>query len=211
MMTKFSRAGTQLASTALALMLVCQALPAQAQTPAQGGRAATARALPGDSVYQLDAQLQDQNGRKFSFASRAGRVSLISMFYNSCEYVCPMLIDTLQLTQNALSKAEADKLAILMVSFDPARDDVASLKGIEETRKLPPASWTLARGEEDAVRPLAAVLGIQYRQLESGEFNHTSQLILLSADGRILAKTSQLSQVDPEFLKQIRIALHAVP
>lgn len=211
MMMKFSRTTVQLASVAMALMLACQTVAIQAQTVAPAARTTTARTLPGDSVYQLDIALQDQNGRKFSFASRAGRVSLVSMFYNSCEYVCPMLIDTLQLTQNALSKAEADKLAIFMVSFDPARDDVASLKGIEETRKLPAASWTLARGEEDAVRPLAAVLGIQYRQLESGEFNHTSQLILLSADGRILAKTSQLSQVDPEFLKQIRIALHAAP
>ena len=44
-------------------------------------------------------------------------------------------------------------------------------------------------------------------QLADGEFNHTSALVLLDADGRILARTEQVgSRPDPEFLAAVRKA-----
>ena len=55
---------------------------------------------------------------------------------------------------------------------------------------------------------MAGALGIRYRQLADGEFNHTSMLVLLDADGRILARTEQVgSQPDPEFVAAVRRAL----
>jgi protein SCO1/2 len=51
------------------------------------------------------------------------------------------------------------------------------------------------------------VLGVRYRQLADGDFNHTSALLLLDADGRILARTEKLGGVpDPEFLAAVRQA-----
>jgi protein SCO1/2 len=49
------------------------------------------------------------------------------------------------------------------------------------------------------------VLGVRYRALSDGEFNHTTALILLDRDGRILARTEQVgSQPDPEFIAAVR-------
>ena len=60
------------------------------------------------------------------------------------------------------------------------------------------------------MRKLAALLGIRYRQLADGEFNHTSVLILLDAEGRILARTEKLgAKPDPAFLAAVRKALRA--
>ena len=57
------------------------------------------------------------------------------------------------------------------------------------------------------VRAVAGVLGMRYRALADGEFNHTSALVLLDADGRILARTEQMGSVpDPEFLAAVRRA-----
>jgi protein SCO1 len=51
------------------------------------------------------------------------------------------------------------------------------------------------------------VLGVRYRELANGEFNHTSALLLLDADGRILARTEQVgSTPDPEFIAAVRKA-----
>jgi protein SCO1/2 len=47
------------------------------------------------------------------------------------------------------------------------------------------------------------VLGLQYRQLPDGGFNHSSELILLDADGRIAARTNVLGRLDPTFVKSI--------
>ena len=58
------------------------------------------------------------------------------------------------------------------------------------------------------MRKTAAVLGVRYRALANGEFNHSSVLILLDADGRIVARTEKMGRVpDPEFLAKVRATL----
>ena len=54
----------------------------------------------------------------------------------------------------------------------------------------------------------AGVLGIRYRQLADGEFNHTSALVLLDADGRVAARTEIIgSKPDPAFVASVRKAV----
>jgi len=96
-----------------------------------------------------------------------------------------------------------------MVSIDPAHDTVAVLKQKADERAIATPRWAMARTDPASVRKLAAVLGIQYRALANGEFNHTTALILLDADGRIVARSSQLGSADPAFVVKVRRALQA--
>jgi protein SCO1/2 len=172
--------------------------------------AAAAAPLPPDSVLQQAGTFTDQSGRNFQLADRRGHVELVSMFYTSCTYTCPLMIDSGLGVQHALAPAEREHLQILLVSFDPKRDTPAALSAMATKRKLDLSHWTLARADADAVRKLAALLGVRYRQLASGDFNHTSGLILLDADGRILAKSDELGAVpDGTFLKAVKKALAA--
>mgnify|MGYP001556039081 FL=1 len=168
-----------------------------------GGSAHAAQPLPGDSVYQLPVQLTGQDGRQQMLSARRGRPQLVTMFYTSCKMVCPLIIDSLRLTRNALDPAIRSQIDLLAVSFDPARDDVATLRSYADKRKLDPRVWTLARAEPAQVRQLSGVLGLQYRQLPDGEFNHSSELILLDAEGRIAARTDVIGRLDPAFVKAI--------
>lgn len=168
------------------------------------GVAHAAQPLPGDSVYNLKVQLTDQDGHRQPFSARRGRYQLVTMFYSSCQMVCPMIIDSMRATRNALDPAERAKIDLLAVSFDPARDSVAALHHYAEKRKLDAPAWTLARAEPAGVRQLSGVLGLQFRQLPDGEFNHSSELILLDADGRIVARTSRIGRLDPAFVEAIR-------
>jgi len=165
--------------------------------------------LPGDSVYQLDVALTAQNGQVQALAARRGRPQLVTMFYTSCTMVCPMIVDTLRMTREAVGEPDRGRLDILAVSFDPARDDVAALRGYAAARKLDTRYWTLARTGPAATRRLAAVLGLQYRQLPDGDFNHSSELILLDADGRIAARTDVIGRLDPAFVAAVRGLLAA--
>jgi protein SCO1/2 len=165
--------------------------------------------LPGDSIYQMPLALVDQDGRGFRLANRADRPQLVSMFYTSCQYVCPLIIDTLKKTQAELAPAARAKLDVLLVSFDPARDTPERLKQVYAERKLDRASWTLARTDERSVRQLAALLGIQYRALANREINHSSALVLLDAQGRIVARTDKIGAVDAEFVAAVNQALAA--
>lgn len=169
-----------------------------------------AKELPGDSVYRLTDTYTDQDGRDFRLADGRGRVRLVTMFYTSCRYICPLIVDSAKGVEHALTPAERGRLDILLVSLDPARDDPAALKRIADKRRLDPKHWTLARTEAAGVRRTAAVLGIRYRALADGEFNHSSALVLLDGEGRVLARTEQLGAVpDPVFLAAVKSALAA--
>jgi protein SCO1 len=168
-----------------------------------GGAAHATQPLPGDSVYQLPVQLTRQDGQPQLLSARRGRPQLMTMFYTSCQMVCPLIIDSMRLTRNALDPAIRSQIDLLAVSFDPAKDNVATLRSYADKRKLDPRIWTLARAEPAQVRQLSGVLGLQYRQLPDGEFNHSSELILLDAEGRIAARTSVIGRLDPAFVKAV--------
>jgi len=172
-----------------------------------GCAAARAAELPGDSIYRLQVGLVDQDGHRFTFAQRRGKPQLISMFYTSCAYVCPLIIDTLRKTQAALSAPERAKLQVLLVSFDPERDTPARLHEVFGERKLDATTWTLVRTEAPMVRKLAAVLDIQYRALANRDINHSSALVLLDADGRIVARTDKIGALDDDFVAAVKAAL----
>ena len=162
--------------------------------------------LPGESVYQLPAALVDQDGQPIELSRWRGHPVLATMFYTSCEMVCPMLFETIHYTIKALPATEREAVRVLMVSFDPARDTVTVLKKTARERGCD-ARWALARCDDATARKVAAALGLQYRQLASGEFNHSSTVELLDRQGRIAAQTAKLGSVDAAFVKAIRQAL----
>ena len=163
--------------------------------------------LPRDSVYQLPLQLTDQAGRTSDWRGRRGKPQLVSMFYTSCQYICPLIVDSGKAVEKHLTATQQRNLGILLVSMDPKRDAPAALQSVVDKRRLDTARWTLASPPAADVRAAAGVLGIRYRQLADGEFNHTSALVLLDADGRILARTEQVgSRPDPEFIAAVRAA-----
>lgn len=164
--------------------------------------------LPSNSVYQLDVQLTDQAGRKSAWRDKRGKPQLVSMFYTSCQYICPLIIDSGKAVQKQLSDTERARLGITLISMDPARDTPQALARVASQRKLDPVQWTLASPAADDVRSVAGVLDIRYRALADGEFNHTSALVLLDGEGRILARTEKMgSKPDPEFVEAVRKAL----
>ena len=191
-----------LALSLLALSLF--ALPALAALPAHGKPAP----LPSDSVYQLEAPLTDQSGRRLTLAARRGTPQLVVMFYTSCKFICPTIIDTVLDLDRKLTPAERQRFGVLLISLDAKRDDPGALKALADKRGLDLARWTLAQPQPADVRAIAGVLGVRYRVLADGEFNHTGVLVLLDADGRIVARSSKTSgAVDPTFMERVRSAL----
>lgn len=165
-------------------------------------------ALPSDSVYQLDVPMIDQSGRSLNWRDQRGRPRVVSMFYSSCPYICPLIVDSGKAIERALTPAERAQLGITLVSLDPKRDTPRALAALAAKRQLDPARWSLLQPAERDVRAIAGVLSVRYRALADGEFNHTSVLILLDADGRVLARTEQIgTQLEPSFIAAVRRAI----
>jgi protein SCO1/2 len=156
--------------------------------------------FPGDSVYQLRAPLTNQAGEVITLDYYAGSTVLVSMFYASCPYICPTLISNIQQLKSELPEALRAKTKVLMISVDPKRDSPAKLMEVARLHGVDLSAWTFASPASEDVREVAAVLGVQYRKLPDGEFNHTTVVILLDAKGRSVAQTTSISQVDRDFL-----------
>jgi protein SCO1/2 len=164
--------------------------------------------LPSDSVYQLPLRLTDQHGKSWDWRSKRGQPQLVAMFYSSCQYICPLIVESGKAVQRGLSPAQRERLGVLFISMDPARDTPAALMKVVRERRIDDKRWSLASPQPDAVRGVAGVLDVRYRQLADGEFNHTSALILLDADGRIVARTEKMgSAVDPAFIAKVKATL----
>lgn len=171
--------------------------------------AAAADALPSDSVYQLDIPLVQQDGSAARLGLDRGSPVLISMFYSSCPHACPLLINTMRRMEQQLAPEARQRLKVLLVSIDPERDTPEKLKELAERHRVDAARWTFARASADDVRKLAAVLGIRYRALPDGEFNHSTIVTLLDANGKIVLQTSEMTTLDEAFVAALRKATSA--
>ena len=171
-------------------------------TPALSGKPAP---LPGDSVYKLALPLTDAQGKTRDWSTLQGKPRIVAMFYTSCQYMCPLIIESGKAVERKLTPAQRARMGVVLVSLDPARDTPAALRKTIEQRKVDATRWTLAAPAPADVRKVAGVLGVRYRALDDGEFNHTSALVLLDADGRILARTEQVGTTpDPAFVESVR-------
>jgi protein SCO1/2 len=155
------------------------------------------------SIYQLQLELTDQSGQQTGLDVFKGEPVIISMIYASCPHVCPLTIHTIQLTEDELKDKSRQALKVLLVTLDSENDTSERLAELAKNRKIDTSRWKLARASEDDVRKLAAVLGVRYKKLPNGEFNHTTVLTLLNREGVPVATSNQLGHVDANFLDSI--------
>lgn len=172
---------------------------------------AAAQPPPGDSLYQLQTPLRTQRDEAVKLDLYSGHPLLVSMFYTRCGYVCPLLLRSLQRLDAGLDPAVRERVRVLVVSLDPAHDTPQVLQATAQKHGVDGARWTLAQASAADVRKLAAALGIQYRQLPDGGFNHATVITLLAPDGRVLARTSNPSAPEESFVSALQQAAAATP
>lgn len=182
------------------LLLGCLLLPLAAVAGASGQ-------YPPDSIYQLDVDLAGHDGRKGNIDMNAGTHTIVTMFYGSCPHVCPMLISTIQQVEAQLSDAERENLQVLMVSLDAERDTPQSLAQLADERSVDDSRWTLATADANDVRKIAAALRIRFRKLADGNFNHTSEMILLDPLGREITRSDKLGRPSADFVAAVKAAI----
>jgi protein SCO1/2 len=148
------------------------------------GAPATPGAYTRNSIYQLDASFTDDSGRPFALGDLRGRPVVLTMFFASCGYACPLQVTDMQRIRAKLPPGVADRTAFVLVSFDVARDTPPSLAQYRIQRSLD-AQWRLLHGDNDGIRELAALLGVKYRQEADGAFSHSNVMTVLDPRGEI--------------------------
>lgn len=179
------------------LLLACAGEPASVEVPLTPSADA---GLPSESVYQLGTVGVTHTGAEARLDVFRGHPTLITMFYASCPTACPMLIEDIKSFEAGLSDAERADLRVVLVSLDPAADTPERLQQAMTDHGVDASRWVMLRTEPDAVREVAAALGVRYRPAPSGEMNHSSILTLVDRDGRPVARVEGLRR-DPSALR----------
>lgn len=139
--------------------------------------------------------LTDQNGRRVTDRSFAGKYRLVYFGYASCPDVCPV---DLQMIGAGLRRFEADDAARaarvqpIFISVDPARDTPAALRTY--VAQFHPRLVGLTGSPEEIAR-VARAYGISYRieePVEGGDPNaylvdHVRMAVLYDPDGKPVA------------------------
>ncbi len=192
------------------------ALPVSAPAASVGPRSAAAGAsvsspapggveLPSDSLYRLEVPLQDSDGAKSTLGSLRGKPLLVTLFYNNCSSVCPMLTARLQDIERQLPPTLRANITVLMITLDPVRDTPDALRQFKQMHRIEGHEWIVARANSEDVRLLAAALGIRYRELPDHSFNHSTVITLADRDGRVVGRSVGPQAVDAAFLHTVKV------
>ena len=107
------------------------------------------------------------------------------MIYTNCADTCPLIIQNMLNIHDDIPPSTRRHMLFALVSFDSARDTPAHLKAYAAGLHLDAKQWVLLHGDENAVRDLAAVLGVKYRRKPDGDYDHSVVISLLDSGGRI--------------------------
>jgi protein SCO1/2 len=144
-----------------------------------------AGAFTAESIYQLEVGFTADDGAAFILGRLRARPVILAMFFASCHFACPLVVADMTRIRDALPVELRGRVALVLVSFDPKRDTPAALHQYRQERLLD-GQWILLHGSEDAVRELAALLGVKYKQETDGQFAHTNLISILNAEGEIV-------------------------
>jgi len=161
------------------------------------------------SLVGVNFPIETASGSSTSFAATAGQVRLVTLFYSHCPGLCPMTIATLQRLESELAPAERARLRAVLLSLDPEHDTPAQLRSLQNERHIDSGRWLLGRTAPADLRMLTRKLGVRVQALPNGMLDHTPLLLLIDAQGRVLASTHEVSRTDGRFLAAVRASVAA--
>ena len=159
-----------------------------------------------DSIYQLSAPWLDADGKSVQLVELRGQAVVLSLIFTRCSYACPRTLGDLKSIETALSPKVRAQTRFVLISMDSERETVADLAHFRAEQELDPERWTLLRGDSDAVRELAAVLGFKYRRSPGGDYSHSNQISVLSALGVVLHQQNGLGADHESTIAKIEAA-----
>lgn len=148
--------------------------------------------------------LEDQDGRAFTLQDYHGRLLAVEFIYTRCTTLCrSMGMAFKQIRERVPRQALGRDFALLSISFDPVRDDTASLRGYGQTYGADGTDWRIARVRNAAdLKPLLNAFGIVVITDGMGGFEHNAAIHLIGRDGRL----KQISDIDDPLAFADRIA-----
>ena len=97
-------------------------------------------------------RLRDQFDQTVALEDLAGKVVILTFLYTNCQDICPLTTETLRRAYESL-ECDAESVAFVAISVDPARDTAEQLHRYSEERGMLDR-WSFLTGSEDELMPV---------------------------------------------------------
>jgi len=163
--------------------------------------------ITGASGFGSDFSLLDVDGKTRTLADFKGKVVVMFFGYTQCPDVCPTTLTEMQQTMVLLGP-QADKVQVLFVTVDPARDTAAILK--QYVPSFGPRFIGLRPADEAALEKVTKDFKIYYKKvpgLSPGSYtiDHTAGSYVFDPEGhlRLYIKHAQGPETLAHDLKEL--------
>jgi protein SCO1 len=135
-----------------------------------------------------DVTLEDSKGRKYSISEFEDKYVFTTFLYTSCTTVCPQLeMNMSKVYDKVPSKYMGKDIVFLSISFDPTRDDPATLDKYKGYFNSDGETWRMARiSNKTELDSLLKAFGVIVIPDENGNFAHNSAFYLVDKEGSLV-------------------------
>lgn len=135
-----------------------------------------------------DFSLTDHNGQHFALKQLRGKVVLLFFGYTYCPDICPTELASMAKLTRSLG-ARKNKVQVLFISVDPARDSPEQLKAYVRFFSKDLVGLSGSEAEIEAVKDAYHVQSRVFREDENDEnysIDHSANLYVLDQQGKLV-------------------------
>jgi protein SCO1/2 len=155
------------------------------------------------SLFQVESTWTNDAGKQTRLGDLRGKVQIVTMFFASCKYACPLLVRDMQRIEAALPEGIRARTGFVLITFDPERDSPSALHQYRALHKLSAPAWNLLQGEPADIQEIAALLGVKYKKDSNGDFAHSNVITVLNLQGEIIWQQLGLNQETAGIVKAV--------
>jgi protein SCO1/2 len=139
-----------------------------------------ALALPAFAAIQL----QDQNGRAFSYDELRGKPAIVTFIATHCKDACPLINAQFGALAQQVKARHLD-VHLVSITLDPEHDSLKDMQRIASLFKADPQIWTLISGKPASVHQLMSRFNvIAVRGKDGFADTHSTFVFLVDRNGR---------------------------
>lgn len=172
-------------------------------------RGRLAARAPGEAGPQF--LLWDQDGKVVRSSDLRGKPHVVNFIFTRCKAaeMCPASTASMVALGKALREAGlGDRVRLVSISFDPAYDSPGVLRAYAEAWGADPSQHRFLTGQREMIRDLMRQQGILTMQAD-GTIVHNAATVVVSAEGRILARKEGPRFLPEDFLPLLRRQLES--
>jgi protein SCO1 len=135
-----------------------------------------------------EVTFEDSEGRTYSISEFEGKYVFITFIYTGCTTICIQLEENMSEVYNSIPNEFLGKeIVFLSISFDPTRDDPATLDKYKELFKSDGETWRMARiPDQNQLDSLLKKFGVIVIPDGNGNFAHNSAFYLVNRQGALV-------------------------